>query len=310
MSNDFSKERTDVGLRLLVLLLVSGVSTVFVTAIPEAQVFDKAATLRPVAEWTRYKVKDGEFSFSLPAPPALTTHETGYFGGRQDHLRHQMAAYHQGVVYIVHVYDSKKSADDLLRSFRPKLNRDLKRDLSLFGMTGKEFGFESATAKGVAQFFTSKKRSYVFAAFSSILGNAEVDLPQFFDSIKFERRTDSKVLVEGPSAAQSTYTTPPLESDAVTYRGSEVTGKAMVISKPEPMYTEAARQAQIRGNVVLRCVFSASGEVTNIKPVNGLSHGLTESAIAAARLVKFIPPIKDGRFVSIFVQIEYNFNIY
>jgi TonB family protein len=221
-----------------------------------------------------------------------------------------MAAYHQGIVYIIHVYDSKKSADDLIRSFRPGLNRDLKRDLTLFGMTGKEFGFESATVKGLARFLTAKKRSYVFAAFSSILGNAEVDLPKFFDSIKFDGPTDSKVLVEGPSAAQQNYTSSLVDSDAVIYRGSEVTGKAMVISKPEPMYTEAARQARISGNVVLRCVFSASGEVTNIKPVNGLSHGLTESAIAAARQVKFIPPIKDGRFVSMFVQIEYNFNIY
>ncbi|HEX8650124.1 MAG TPA: energy transducer TonB, partial [Pyrinomonadaceae bacterium] len=90
----------------------------------------------------------------------------------------------------------------------------------------------------------------------------------------------------------------------------DVTQKAKIISKPEPGYTEEARKNQISGTVTLRAVLTATGQVTNIRPVSNLPFGLTEKAIAAARQIKFIPAQKDGRAVSQHVTIEYNFNIY
>jgi protein TonB len=83
-----------------------------------------------------------------------------------------------------------------------------------------------------------------------------------------------------------------------------------VITKPEPSYTEEARRNDVTGTVVLRCVFSSSGAVTNIRAVSGLPFGLTEKAISAARQIRFIPAIKDGHFVSMYIQLEYNFNLY
>lgn len=83
-----------------------------------------------------------------------------------------------------------------------------------------------------------------------------------------------------------------------------------MIAKPEPQYTEDARRNQITGSVVLRVVFSRSGEVTNIRAINPLPFGLTERAIAAARLIRFRPAMKDGQPVNVFMQLEYNFNLY
>jgi TonB family protein len=94
------------------------------------------------------------------------------------------------------------------------------------------------------------------------------------------------------------------------YKTSELTQKARILSKPEPQYTEDARKNQISGTVVLRAVFSSSGSVTNIRTVSGLPYGLTEKAIAAARQIRFVPAMKDGRAVSQYIQIEYNFNLY
>lgn len=94
------------------------------------------------------------------------------------------------------------------------------------------------------------------------------------------------------------------------YRAPEVTQRALVISKPEALYSEAARRNQIMGTVVLRVVFSMSGEVTNIRAISPLPMGLTENAIAAARRIRFRPATKNGRPVSVYVQLEYNFNIY
>jgi protein TonB len=95
-----------------------------------------------------------------------------------------------------------------------------------------------------------------------------------------------------------------------TFAPKEVNVKARILSRPEPQYTEEARKNQVSGTVVLRAVFSASGQVTNIRAVSGLPNGLTERAIGAARQIRFSPAMKDGRAVSQYIQIEYNFNLY
>jgi TonB family protein len=94
------------------------------------------------------------------------------------------------------------------------------------------------------------------------------------------------------------------------FKPSEVSSKARILSRPEPQYTEEARKNQVSGTVVLRAVFSSNGQVTSIRTVSGLPHGLTEKAMAAARQIRFAPATKDGRAVSQYIQIEYNFNLY
>jgi protein TonB len=95
-----------------------------------------------------------------------------------------------------------------------------------------------------------------------------------------------------------------------TFTPREVDRKARMLTRPEPQYTQLARENQISGTVVLRAIFTASGAVTNIRAISGLPYGLTERAIAAARQIKFEPAMKDGRAVSQYIQIEYNFYPY
>jgi TonB family protein len=94
------------------------------------------------------------------------------------------------------------------------------------------------------------------------------------------------------------------------FRQNDVTVRAVITYKPEPGFTEEARRNNVTGTVRLRAILSAGGEVTNISIVKGLPDGLTEKAIAAARQIKFRPAQKDGRAVSQYVVLEYNFNIY
>src|SRR6185436_13867370 len=102
----------------------------------------------------------------------------------------------------------------------------------------------------------------------------------------------------------------PATDSSKIFRGSEVDQKPRILSKPEPSYTEEARKNQINGTVVLRVVFSSGGTVTNVQAVSGLPNGLTERAIAAARQIKFVPATKDGRPVSTWMELQYNFNLY
>lgn len=90
----------------------------------------------------------------------------------------------------------------------------------------------------------------------------------------------------------------------------DVDQKARVLSRPQPQYTEEARENLVQGTVVLRAVFFEDGSVRYIRAVSGLPDGLTERAIEAAREIKFSPALKNGRAVSQYIQIEYNFNLY
>jgi hypothetical protein len=59
------------------------------------------------------------------------------------------------------------------------------------------------------------------------------------------------------------------------------------------------------------CRKSARGRIpTLLSHVFDLPHGLTEKALSAARNIKFIPAMKDGKYVSMYIQLEYNFNLY
>lgn len=100
------------------------------------------------------------------------------------------------------------------------------------------------------------------------------------------------------------------DRDGRPFTGAEVDQRARLLSKPEPQYTEEARRNQVSGTVMLRAVFSSSGEVVQIRALHTLPFGLTERAIAAARQIKFVPATKGGRPVSVYMQLEYNFNLY
>ncbi len=90
----------------------------------------------------------------------------------------------------------------------------------------------------------------------------------------------------------------------------QVNTKATIYRKPEPGYTEEARAANVSGIVRLRAVLGADGVVKHVIALTHLSHGLTAKAMAAARAIKFNPATVDGKPVSQFVILEYNFNIY
>lgn len=70
---------------------------------------------------------------------------------------------------------------------------------------------------------------------------------------------------------------------------------AEVISKPTPAYTQEARKLRIEGEVVLEVVFEASGKLRILRIVQGLGHGLDESAVNAAQQIRFKPALRGGQ---------------
>jgi TonB family protein len=112
-------------------------------------------------------------------------------------------------------------------------------------------------------------------------------------------------LIEDPKSQSSRAADP-----EQIYESKDVDQKVKILKKPEPGYTRESQEREIDGTVVLKAVFSSIGKVTNITVVKELPAGLTQKAIEAARKIKFKPALKDGRPVSVYMQVEYYFRQY
>ena len=137
---------------------------------------------------------------------------------------------------------------------------------------------------------------------------------EFFSSLSLGSKQEGEQVNDGPGAqfdqAGTSNSSQAGSEGSLTFVGRDVTRKAILGTKPEPSYTEDARNNGTAGTVVLKAIFSSKGRVTNIRVVVELPNGLTERAIAAARQIRFIPAVKDGKYVFMWMQLEYNFNLY
>jgi TonB family protein len=85
--------------------------------------------------------------------------------------------------------------------------------------------------------------------------------------------------------------------------------KARVIYRVEPEYTADAREKKIEGSVVLTLTIDHEGQPQNIQVKRSLYPSLDQSAIEAARKMRFEPAMKDGQPVSMFISVEFVFAV-
>jgi TonB family protein len=82
-----------------------------------------------------------------------------------------------------------------------------------------------------------------------------------------------------------------------------------VISKPAVQYTSEARALRVQGDVVLRCTFTAAGQVLVQSVVKGLGHGLDEEARRVAAQIRFHPATRNGQAVDTTTNITITFQL-
>lgn len=87
----------------------------------------------------------------------------------------------------------------------------------------------------------------------------------------------------------------PSEAKSKTPEPVAKTIPAEITFKPRPVYTEEGRRLKVEGEVLLEVVFTATGQIRIQRVVQGLGHGLDESAIKAAEKIQFKPALKDGQ---------------
>jgi TonB family protein len=79
--------------------------------------------------------------------------------------------------------------------------------------------------------------------------------------------------------------------------------------KPNPIYTQEARELKLEGEVLLEVSFSANGTLHVNRVVRGLGHGLDEAAIAAANKIRFKPALRLGQPVDSTAVVHVSFQL-
>ena len=266
------------------------------------------------AQWRRINPEQEELSILAPVAPTVIV-QSGprifYPWSRAKILeQRKYSAYSNGFIYAVDSYkvkEPRRLLEDLLEDMPSHLR--FEQDIKLDGYAVKQY--EAGDEFNQWKVYYLAAANHVYVVTLAALDKADPSPARFFSAIQLGGKRSAAAAERGPSPAPAAQTAGagPAEQDK-TYSPKDVTSKARIIWRPEPIYTETARKNEVTGTVVIRAVFSSSGQVTNIRVVSGLGDGLTENAVEAARSIRFFPAVKDGRIVSQYVQIEYNFNLY
>ncbi|MFS8084202.1 MAG: energy transducer TonB [Acidobacteriota bacterium] len=267
----------------------------------------------PAQDWERFRVVKEGFSVLFPELPGVI--DRGQYRSAPVRDARTYAAYRDGVVYFVISFDNPNHEkprdyffDAQLRALElRKAEMTAESEASIGNLRGVQHSFntydfgKTLSYPGVARLFEAKNRVLALVA----IGKNETDpsVARFLQSLEINEKPDGKDIGSGATFSESK---PLMDSPVMP---TEVSRKVMILLRPVPQYTEDARHRRLRGGVVLKGVLSASGEVTNLKVVSGLPE-LAQSAIEVAHRIYFIPAVKNGRFVSTFIDLEYNFDIY
>jgi hypothetical protein len=291
-------------------------------------------------KWERYTYAGEEFSVETPEMP-FVFETSRSVGPRESEVVRTFGLYSGGVVYIVTSFDNPRAQETLDYfaayewsdpSFRAA------RDLKLGAFEGREY----ETSGGIRlreRVFLAKRHAYRVRAMS--YGVEDPRIVSFLDSFALGGKPAGVGIYEQPPPAyvvpvKPPPTTPPgsrggmgpapggvvgngqkpdgtagaAHAAGEPYKVSEVARKAIIVFKSEPGFTEGAKRSNVTGVVRLRAVLAGDGKVKNISVVKGLPDGLTEKAIIEARHILFFPANAEGHVVSLYVTLEYNFNIY
>ncbi len=108
----------------------------------------------------------------------------------------------------------------------------------------------------------------------------------------------------GSSSTQDTPKTTPERPQRV--RVSPGVASGLLISKVQPQYPEAARQARVQGQVILKALIDKEGSVQDLELVSG-HELLAPAAIEAVKQWKYKPYLLNGQPVNVETQILVNF---
>jgi protein TonB len=110
----------------------------------------------------------------------------------------------------------------------------------------------------------------------------------------------------GPVGPVGPPTPPAPDSSHKRIRQGGMVEAAKLISRPEPIYPDLARQAGIQGDVVLHAIIGTDGRILELRVVTG-SPLLVRAAVDAVQQWRYRPTLLDGEPVEVETTITVTF---
>jgi TonB family protein len=316
-------------MRMRVVLIV----TFFLMLVPVAA--------QEMPDWTRLESDSKDFSISVPSGYQVVSDSEGYESSKMisrypfkartikfDEIKRVMA-YMDGASFLVESYRVNK-LEDALGEFYMRLKPSDLKDLSLNSFQGR-----SSTQTGNVSYVVDVvvgSKDHLYRVFGVARSEKNEVLRYFLASIKLdgaqlftadspldgkikEQPVSFKSLKESPftfenSEIREEFKGVERRMPVITVTRVEDPDKLLIAYKINPRYTPEARRHGVTGRISLRVTFGAGGQVEKVVAVSGLPDGLTEEAVKAARLMRFLPEIKDNKPVTVEKVIQYGFAIY
>ncbi len=283
--------------------------------------------------WTTFNHPREEFSVDLPAPDLQ-----GEYAKNGSNAISEYKQVYDGTYFLIFSYSKVKDSPYSYVKELAEKNNAVKREFNIGKYKGERFDF-----KDDEEFYQSivtfqgKKHFHIFHVVTR--GKDDPNAAKFFNSIKLKAAQPVKEDLLNADGSGPAVKEPADTGGAgtggeigggigggpgVVYgggpgprmgggRSSQPTGpnaSVWILTKPRPSYTEIARRYNLNGTVRLRVTFLSDGKIGAITPVNRLPFGLTNSAIIAARQIRFSPAIKNNTPVTVAKVVEYNFILY
>lgn len=129
--------------------------------------------------------------------------------------------------------------------------------------------------------------------------------PAAYGSLRFEPANRDDQPTGDPKGVPG----PPSPGGSGSGASSGVDQKPVLLNRPMPSYTQAARDDKVEGAIMLRVLVDPDGSVKQVRVVRGLPDGLDEQAVKAAYQMRFRPAMKDGKPVAYWVSTQVEFNL-
>jgi periplasmic protein TonB len=99
------------------------------------------------------------------------------------------------------------------------------------------------------------------------------------------------------------------QQDDTIYKPGNGVSLPTLVTEVRPNYTADAMRRRVSGAVLLQCVVDREGVPTNIEVVQSLDESLDEVALKALRQWRFEPGKKDGKAVSVQIDVKMAFTM-
>lgn len=273
--------------------------------------------------WDKLQTDDGEMTMLMPADCSASFYDrygiTVYDRDYRDKFRltemRLISCYRDGALLNVEIYESirAKSAAQVLRKKLGISGEELNVGKDFFAVGQIEEKDDHTLARRIV---AGDRRLYLITTAARRMPNETMQI--FLDSVRFAsentaRKPDADAVLI--SSLENLVPEVVMEREAsekpsAAETSEDQTLKEMILlSIPQPSYTDAARKKRTTGRSALRLTFGAEGRITRLQIVLGLPDGLVRETVIAALRIKFLPPERGGAPISVTRQIQYNFGI-